>query len=125
VIEEHHDDGGIIWPATLAPYQVIIIPIKYDGAMKAEADKLAAELEKAGVEVLLDDRSERAGVKFNDADLLGIPYRAVIGDKNLALSPPMIEVKRRREKENRVVEIDKAAAVLIAAVREELAELNG
>ncbi|MDR2019735.1 MAG: proline--tRNA ligase, partial [Treponema sp.] len=75
VIEEHHDEAGIIWPMTVAPYQVIIIPIKYDGAMKAAADSLAAGLEKAGIEALVDDRNERPGVKFNDADLLGIPLR--------------------------------------------------
>ncbi|MDR0878886.1 MAG: proline--tRNA ligase [Treponema sp.] len=124
VIEEHHDDSGIIWPASIAPYHVIIVPIKYDGAMKTAADTLAADLEKIGIDVLLDDRNERPGVKFNDADLLGIPYRVVVGDKNLGLEKPMVEVKRRREKENRLVELSKAAAVLAAEIKTELAELN-
>ncbi|MDR3021056.1 MAG: proline--tRNA ligase, partial [Treponema sp.] len=88
VIEEHHDETGIIWPLSVAPYHVIIVPIKFDGEMKAAALKLAADLTQAGIEVLLDDRSERPGVKFNDADLLGIPFRVVIGDKGLAQSAP-------------------------------------
>jgi prolyl-tRNA synthetase len=124
VIEEHHDDAGIIWPMTVAPYQVIIVPIKYEGKVKTAADDLAAALEKTGVEVLLDDRDERPGVKFNDADLMGIPYRVVVGDKNLSLSPPQVEVKRRSEKENRLVELSKAVDELAGLVRRDLEELN-
>jgi prolyl-tRNA synthetase len=124
VIEEHHDDDGIIWPMTIAPYQVIIVPIKYEGAVKIAADDLAAALEKSGVEVLLDDRNERPGVKFNDADLLGIPYRVVVGDKNLSLPQPSVEVKRRSEKENRLVDVSKAADELAGLVRGEMEELN-
>ncbi|MDR1420584.1 MAG: proline--tRNA ligase [Treponema sp.] len=124
VIEEHHDEAGIIWPMTLAPYHVIIIPVRYEGAMKLAADKLAAELEARGIEVLLDDRTERPGVKFNDADLVGIPLRAVIGDRNLALAPPCVEVKRRDEKESRLVEAAAAAEELSGLVRTELERLN-
>jgi prolyl-tRNA synthetase len=124
VIEEHHDEAGIVWPASVAPYHVIIVPIKYDGAVKAASDRLAAEFEKAGMEVLLDDRNERPGVKFNDADLTGIPWRVVVGDKGLAQSSPQIEIKRRSEKENRMVELDKAAKELELKLREEFAELN-
>jgi prolyl-tRNA synthetase len=124
VIEEHHDAAGILWPVTVAPYQVIIVPIKYEGAVKAAADRLAAQLEEAGVEVLLDDRNERPGVKFNDADLLGIPYRVVVGDKNLAPEKPMVELKRRGEKESRLAEAAAAAAELAGLIRGELAELN-
>ena len=124
-IEEHHDEGGIVWPVSVAPYHVAVIPIKYDGAVKAAADRLCSELEAAGVEVLLDDRNERPGVKFNDADLIGIPWRVLVGDKGLALSPPSVEVKRRSEKENRMVELDAAAKELEKEVRNELALLNG
>ena len=124
VIEEHHDEAGIIWPASVAPYHVIIIPIKYDAAVQAAADKLAGELAAAGVEVLLDDRNERPGVKFNDADLIGIPWRVVVGDKGLAQPNPQVEVKRRSEKENLMIELDRAAPELIEKIREELAELN-
>jgi prolyl-tRNA synthetase len=123
-IEEHHDDQGIVWPVTLAPYHVIIIPIRYDGAVKAAADSIAADLEKNGVEALLDDRNERPGVKFNDADLIGVPYRVVVGDKNLAADAPKVEIKRRSEKENRLVDLSRAAAALTEAVRADVAELN-
>jgi prolyl-tRNA synthetase len=123
-IEEHHDDQGIIWPVTIAPFHVIILPIKYDGAVKAAADSIAAALEKKGVEVLLDDRNERPGVKFNDADLIGVPYRLVVGDKNLAGDSPRVEVRRRSEKDSRLVELSNAAEELAASVYAELAELN-
>jgi len=120
IIEEHHDDAGIIWPVTIAPFHVIIVPIKYDGKVKETADKLTADLQAAGIEVLLDDRNERPGVKFNDADLTGIPYRVVIGDKGLAASPPQVEVKRRSEKDNYMVDLDKAAAELTEKIKNEL-----
>jgi prolyl-tRNA synthetase len=125
VIEEHHDEAGIIWPASVTPYHVIIIPIKYNNEVKTAADKLTAELTKEGIEVLLDDRNERPGVKFNDADLTGIPWRVVIGDKGLALPNPQVEIKRRSEKENLMIDTDKAAALLTQKIREELAALNG
>jgi prolyl-tRNA synthetase len=124
VIEEHHDEQGIIWPVTVAPYHVIIVPIKYEGSVKTAADQLTADLEKRGVEVLLDDRSERPGVKFNDADLMGIPYRIVVGEKNLAGDSPKVEVKRRNEKDNSLVDLSKAAEELAAKVHGDLAELN-
>ena len=121
VIEEHHDDAGILWPASVAPYHVVIVPVKYDGAVKAAADALAAELEQAGIEVLLDDRSERPGVKFNDADLIGIPWRVVVGDKGLAQA--QVEVKRRGENESRMIDTDKAAAELAEKIEAELVSL--
>jgi prolyl-tRNA synthetase len=124
VIEEHHDDDGIIWPVTVAPYQVIIVPIKYNGAVKETVDRIALDLEKLGLEVLLDDRDERPGVKFKDADLTGIPYRLVVGDKNLAGDNPKVEVKRRNEKENRLVDVNKVAEELSGLIKGEIAELN-
>jgi prolyl-tRNA synthetase len=120
VIEEHHDDAGIIWPVSVAPYHVIIVPIKYDGAVKDAADKLAAELTQAGIEVLLDDRNERPGVKFNDADLIGIPWRVVIGDKGLAQSPAQVEIKKRSEKDSRMTDLNDAAAELTEKISKEL-----
>ena len=122
VIEEHHDEAGIIWPVSIAPYHVIIVPIKYDGAVKEAADKLVSDLKAQGIEVLLDDRNERPGVKFNDADLTGIPYRVVIGDKGLSASPAQIEVKKRSEKDNCMVDLDKATAQLIGKIEEDLME---
>ncbi|GAB1483312.1 hypothetical protein MASR2M78_21280 [Treponema sp.] len=119
-IEEHHDEDGIIWPMTLAPFQVAIVPIKYEGAVKEAADTLSAELEALGIEVLLDDRNERPGVKFKDADLIGIPLRVVVGEKNL----PNVELKGRAEKEARLLPLSSVAAELAATVRAELAKLN-
>jgi prolyl-tRNA synthetase len=124
IIEEHHDEKGIIWPATVAPYHVIIIPIKYEGAVRAAADGLLEDLEKRGVETLLDDRNERPGVKFNDADLTGIPWRVVVGEKNLPAAAPRVEVKHRREGEARLLELSLAADWLSEALHREMADLN-
>jgi len=124
VIEEHHDDAGIIWPVSVAPFHVTIVPIKYEGNVKEAADKLAEELTRAGIEVLLDDRNERPGVKFNDADLTGIPWRVTIGDKGLSQTPPQAEVKRRGEKENSMINLDKAAAELSEKIKKELKEYS-
>jgi prolyl-tRNA synthetase len=118
IIEEHHDGDGIIWPMSAAPYQVALLPITYEGAVKETADRLERELEAAGIEVLLDDRGERPGVKFKDADLIGIPLRVVLSAKNLALA--QAELKRRSEKEARLVPLSGLAAALAAMVREEL-----
>jgi prolyl-tRNA synthetase len=120
VIEEHHDEAGIVWPVSVAPYHVVIIPIKYDGKVKTASDNLADELEKAGIEVLLDDRDERPGVKFNDADLTGIPWRVVVGDKGLGQTSPQVEIKRRAEKEIRMVDLNKAAKELELRIHDEL-----
>jgi prolyl-tRNA synthetase len=121
VIEEHHDDAGIIWPISVAPYHVIIVPIKYDGAVKNAADQLVIDLEQAGIEVLLDDRNERPGVKFNDADLIGIPWRVVIGEKGLMNA--QVELKRRNEKESRLLDINSVSAALVKIIKDEL-EMN-
>ena len=124
VIEEHHDDAGIVWPVSVAPYHVVVIPIKYEGAVKDVTDIIVTELEHNGIEVLLDDRGERPGVKFNDADLTGIPWRVVIGDKGLALPKPQVEIKSRKEKESRSVDVEKVSAALAEKIWAELAELR-
>jgi prolyl-tRNA synthetase len=125
VIEEHHDDNGIIWPMSVAPFHVIVIPIKYDGPVKEAADRLVSDLEAEGVEVLLDERNERPGVKFNDADLTGIPFRVVIGEKNLAGDSPKAEVKARDSKENQLAALAGAAGSIAREVRAALERLNG
>ena len=82
IVEQCHDDNGIIWPVTVAPYHVVITIVKTaDEAQSALADKLEAELSAKGIEVLVDDRDERPGVKFKDADLIGIPVRITVGKK--------------------------------------------
>lgn len=98
--ESGHDDKGILWPAAIAPYHVVITPIKYDGQAKAVADDLYQKLGEAGLDVLLDDRDERPGVKFNDADLIGIPLRITIGDKGLAGGQVEFKPRKAEKAEN-------------------------
>lgn len=121
VIEANNDENGIIWPMTVAPFQVVIVPVRYDGEMKEVSDAIYAELEKDGIEVLLDDRNERPGVKFKDFDLIGIPVRIVVGEKNL----PNVEIKMRKENEAHLIPKENAANEAEKIVREELAKLNG
>jgi prolyl-tRNA synthetase len=79
-VEQHHDGHGICWPVAIAPFELIVVPANVaEPAQLALADQLYGQLRDAGVDVLLDDRSERAGVKFKDADLIGIPWRVVVG----------------------------------------------
>ena len=93
-IELHNDKKGIIWPLAIAPFQVILIPINYkQEKVRKIADDIYEELNKAGIEALLDDRDESAGIKFNDAELVGIPFSIVIGDKGLKKG--IVEIKIR------------------------------
>ncbi len=98
-IEQGNDERGIIFPRSMAPFEVVICPIGYDKseAVKAAADKLHADLLAAGIDVLLDDRGERPGVMFAEADLMGIPYRLVIGERGLAEGN--VEFKARTDAE--------------------------
>lgn len=113
-IEQHHDDNGIIWPVPLAPAAVYIVPVNWnDLATRQAAEDLYARLLTAGVEVLLDDRDERPGVKFKDADLLGIPLRVTIGAKSLARG--LVEVKRRTETQATEVALADTVDVVAAA----------
>ena len=94
IIEQHHDDNGVVWPAPVAPYGAHVLAL-HGGAEEvlAEAEKVAAALEDAGLDVLLDDRDERPGEKFADADLIGIPLRVIVGKKTL--EDGMVDVRRR------------------------------
>ena len=95
-VEQNHDDNGIIWPSSIAPFQVLVLPINYtDKATREAADLLYGELRQRGLEVLLDDRDERPGVKFKDGDLIGIPLRITIGAKGLQKGS--LELRWRRE----------------------------
>ena len=120
IVEAYHDDKGIIWPMSVAPFQVAIVPIKYNGAMKEAADRLYKELTEAGIEVLLDDRDERPGVKFNDMDLMGFPIRITVGDKNL----PNVEVKLRSEAEAKLIPLDSATSQVAQMVEDALVALE-
>ena len=98
-IEQNHDEGGITLPPSVAPFQVALAPIGMNKseAVRAATEQLYAELIAADVEVLLDDRNERPGAMFADLDLIGIPYRVVIGERGLIQDPPMVEYKGRRD----------------------------
>jgi prolyl-tRNA synthetase len=113
-IEQHHDDAGIVWPAPLAPYGALVVPLAGDARLRETAERLAAELEAAGVDTLLDDRDERPGVKFKDADLIGLPVRLTVGPR--ALARGAVEVKRRSEREATEVPLAEAAARAAALV---------
>jgi prolyl-tRNA synthetase len=104
IVEQNHDDFGILWPKALAPYTVglVIINTKIE-LQNTTGEDLYQQLLQAGVEVLLDDRDERAGVKFNDMDLIGIPLRITIGK---TLEQGKVEVKFRNEKEIQLVDLD-------------------
>jgi prolyl-tRNA synthetase len=109
-VEQQHDDDGIIWPKELAPFDVVvtITNMKVDELREA-GERLYAELQRAGLDVLLDDRDERAGVKFKDADLIGIPYRVTIGKK---IADGMVELFDRRAKKSEDVKIGDVVAAL-------------
>jgi prolyl-tRNA synthetase len=114
-IEQNFDEGGIIWPMALAPYQVIVTAVntKDDEVMRT-AESIYESLKKEGIEVILDDRNERPGVKFKDADLIGIPVRVTVGGRGI--KEGKLEVKRREEKEAANIEIDKVVEEVIKIV---------
>jgi prolyl-tRNA synthetase len=108
-IEQNHDANGILWPAAIAPFQVVLVPINYQKSAKVQetADALYRDFNAAGIDVLLDDRDARPGVKFADSELLGVPHRIVIGERSLAAGN--LEYRDRRETES--TEISAADAV--------------
>jgi len=107
IVERHHDADGLIWPEAVAPYRVHLI--KLPGG-EAIAEQVYADLQAAGVEVLYDDRDDRAGVKFKDADLIGLPIRVTLGER--ALKSGGAEVKVRRTGESRIVPLDELVAAI-------------
>jgi prolyl-tRNA synthetase len=116
IIEQSNDADGIIWPWTVAPWQVLVVNLDPQDAAAADvARKLGAAAENAGAEVLIDDRAERPGVKFKDADLIGVPLRLTVGGKGL--KEGVIEMKWRAEKEVRKVPLADADGVVTEAVR--------
>ena len=107
-IEQNHDDKGIIWPEPLAPFDVILVPINMhrSDALREAAEALYAELQDMGLEVLFDDRDARPGVKFADAELIGIPHRLVISDRGLEAGE--LEYRHRRDTESRMMKREDA-----------------
>ena len=108
VVEQYHDDAGIIWPLSVAPAHVCIIPLAKGEDVMGPSWELAEQLAALGLEVAIDDRNERAGVKFADADLIGWPLQVVIGKRGLAEGK--VEIKLRRTGERRDVALDDIAA---------------
>ena len=108
-IEQNHDDAGIIWPAPLSPFdcEVLAVNVKKPEVLQA-AELIYGKLKETGLQILIDDRDERAGVKFKDADLIGIPLRIVVGERNLA--DGMVEIKERRTGEVRLVKVTDVVA---------------
>ena len=119
-IEQSNDKDGIVWPMAIAPYQVIITPVnvKQEELLKA-AEDIYAGLQKRGIEVILDDRDERAGVKFKDADLIGIPIRVTIGARSLAEGN--VEVKLRKSGAVEAIPLEKVEDFIVGTVAEGLA----
>ncbi|MDU1351038.1 MAG: His/Gly/Thr/Pro-type tRNA ligase C-terminal domain-containing protein, partial [Clostridium argentinense] len=104
IIEQHHDENGITWPLEIAPYHVVIVPaVMKDSAQVEAAEKLYNELKALGVNVLLDDRNERVGVKFKDSELIGIPMRITVGKK---ISEGIVEFKLRTGEELELIKLE-------------------
>ena len=110
IVELHHDDDGIIWPESVAPYKVHLMHIGKGDEVREAADRLYAEFQAAGITVLYDDREASAGVKFKDADLIGLPWRVTVGARGLV--DGNVEVKQRRESERIFVSLAEVASFL-------------
>lgn len=118
IIEQHNDENGIIWPLSVAPYHVSVIPVNIKNEEQMEAaEEIYSALEQIGVEVLMDDRNERAGVKFKDSELMGIPMRVTVGKK---IGENIVEFKLRAEGENEEINIKE----VVSRVKKEF-EKNG
>ena len=116
IVEQHNDENGIVWPVSVAPYEVAVIPLACgDDVLQPLAEKVAAELAEQGIEVVLDDRDERPGVKFADNDLMGFPFQVVIGKKSAAAGN--VELKCRATGERTVVPAAEVAAQLAEAIK--------
>ena len=114
-VEAHYDEHGIKWPISIAPYHVVIVPVNIQDKLQMEtAEKMYEELKKAGVEVVLDDRDERAGVKFKDADLIGFPYRVTVGK---TINEGLVEYKTRETGEVEKVKPETAVEHLVEIVK--------
>lgn len=115
-IEQNYDDKGIIWPASIAPFQVVIIPMNLHKSerVKEKSERLYNDLQAKGIDVLYDDRNERPGVKFADAELIGIPHRVVVGEKGLEKGK--LEYRARTESDNQEIDADKFIDFICACV---------
>jgi prolyl-tRNA synthetase len=119
IVEASHDERGIVWPTTVAPYHVVVTMVGADAGATAAAEAIYEQLQKAGIEVLFDDRDERPGVKFADAELIGVPYRLTVGPKGLVRG--IVELTVRATGDVTEVAVDAAAAAVAERVRADLA----
>ena len=118
VVESNHDDDGICWPVNVAPYEVVVTVVKPKDVECHEAgEQLYEKLGAAGLDVILDDRDERPGVKFKDADLVGFPYRVTVGPKGL--KDGIVELVRRRDGDKQDLPLAHAAETIVEAVLDE------
>ncbi|MGH7860158.1 MAG: His/Gly/Thr/Pro-type tRNA ligase C-terminal domain-containing protein, partial [Candidatus Binatia bacterium] len=118
-VEQNHDGNGIIWPIPLAPFPASVVPVNQDNPdLREAAERIYRELRDHGIDTLIDDREERAGVKFKDADLIGVPLRVTVGPK--ALARGNVELKERRAEKAVEVPIGEAAGRVAAEVRKHL-----
>jgi prolyl-tRNA synthetase len=117
-IEQNHDASGIIWPVPIAPYEVMVLELQQDDdAVIAASKRIYEELQTAGIDVLYDDRDERPGVKFKDADLIGVPFRITVGKKGMAEG--IVELKLRKGTEVRKIKLDEIVPLVVAEVTKE------
>ena len=118
LVERSHDDAGIVWPVTVAPYEVVVTVLNPTDVETAEAgERLYEALQGRGIDVIIDPRDERPGVKFKDAELVGIPYRLTVGPRGL--KDKKVELVRRRDGHKRELPLDRAAEVVAESVLEE------
>jgi len=120
IIEQSHDADGVIFPMSVAPFHVIVVPVNdQNEALMETAHQITRDLEKRDIEVLLDDRADRPGVKFKDADLIGVPLRVTLGEKNFGRGD--LEIYRRKTGETILAKVDEAVKTLAGMVKDELA----
>jgi prolyl-tRNA synthetase len=118
VVERNHDEKGIVWPVNVAPFEVVIAVLNPKDAATADSgERLYDELTKAGLDVILDERDERPGVKFTDHELVGIPWRVTVGPKGLASGK--VELVRRKDGRKRELDLDKAGEAVVETILEE------
>jgi prolyl-tRNA synthetase len=116
-IEQNHDADGMIFPIPIAPFEVVVLPLQlHEAGVSAAAEKIYGELLKQGLDVLLDDRDLRPGVKFKDADLLGIPLRINVGARNL--KDGTVEMKLRTEPKSVLISVPDAPKTIVAKIKE-------
>lgn len=121
-IEQNHDDDGIRWPAPIAPFHVALVALGVEEDAMDLATKLEGALENLGIEVLLDDRDERPGVKFKDHDLIGCPVRVAVGGKSLKEGVVELKLRTETKEQTRKVPAQEAVATIAAIVNSLLAD---